>query len=307
MWYITTDLKHCENTGGLGGLGHVFYDVLTGYIIGKLFNIEHVHYPLKTASTAKHKKSESSEKLEWEEFFNLGKDEKLWSNIPENYKKIYIPFIQPFHSYAYYALKDYFQHFNRSDDILFLVGGSSRVFLNELYFWCKNGIVDSSIYDNLLLELKNKCTYKPTLKKGEIVFHIRRGDIEIQPLSYSKNILTQILKHKSIDKIHIISLGTEKQMDEIKTEFQQFHCHFYLNTATLESFKLMMDADILVTGQSSFSKLAGFYSDNLKITLPFNEPCLSFKHDFQGSELEKYGDNWVMADINGNFNLKDLD
>lgn len=269
MWFITTDIDHCIKTGGLGGLGHMFYLYITSYMIGLIYNIEHVYFPFKTAGTAKHQNASSAEKLDWDNFINFKQDEK--HHLELKCKRIYLPFLQPFQSYTLVQLNNFFNKYNRKEDILFLIGNCNRILPGEFYKWCTNNLINTDLYNQLVRLLRYKCVYKTNIKKGLLVIQIRRGDVVREPFEYYKDLLNFVSIHNDIKKIVIISLGTNEQMLEIQRFFTEYkNIEYLLNHDTINSFKLMMDAEFLIGGESSFPKIAGLYSDNHKYVLPLS-------------------------------------
>ena len=127
--------------------------------------------------------------------------------------------------------------------------------------------------------------------------HIRRGDASRTPLSYYKRILheldEEILKNKG--KLVILSLGTAKQMQQIKNYFSylNYDVDYKLNYDTIKTFKLMMDCEILICGESTFPKVAGLYSDNKKYYLPL----IKGNKNLLGKHVECYGINWILKNI----------
>ncbi len=274
MWFITTDLDHCVAHGGLGGLGHMFYLYVTSYIIALIFDIEHVYFPFRTQGTSKHKTEISSETLNWESLLNFKNNEKHISELIQT-TRCYLPFKKQFGTFELKELEEFFSKHDRNEDIVFLVGNSNRIYLGDFYTWCTNEYVDKNLYNQLIKLLRSNCVYKANPAPGSIVVHIRRGDVlsARESLEYFRSTLEKILpkmKIGLIPKITILSLGKRTEMDEIKNYFSDFNnIEYKLNSNTLGSFKLMMDAEILIGGKSSFPKVAGLYSDNIKYVLPF--------------------------------------
>ena len=103
MWYITTDINSCIKKGGLGGLGHMYFNYITSYIIAIIFDLKHAYYPFKAAGTSKHQTEKSDEVIDWDNFLNFKKDEMDFKKL--KCKKVYLPVLKPFSSYSLPNLK----------------------------------------------------------------------------------------------------------------------------------------------------------------------------------------------------------
>ncbi len=293
MWFISTDLQHCIKNGGLGGLGHMFYLYVTSIIIALIFDLEHVYFPFHTAGTTKHQKEFSPEKLNWESLLNFEKNEKHISELIQS-KRCYLPFKKQFGNVELKELEEFFSKHDRNEDIVFLVGNSNRINIGDFYSWCRNKLVDKTLYNQFIKLLRSNCVYKANPVPGSIVIHIRRGDVMLnrEPLEYFRSALEKILLDTEMKnpKITILSLGTRSEMDEIKNYFSDFNgIEYKLNSNTIESFKLMMDAEILLGGKSSFPKVAGLYSDNKKYILPFASTTFTTWNEIPGDKRQ-----WVI-------------
>lgn len=296
-WYIV-DVNSLQPH--IGGLGHMFYLHLTPHIIGMIFNIETLYTPFVTASDEKHMapKSQYKRSVIWDKVLQFERDQKRYEDLEKekNYKKVQLPHKKPFTSYTYEELENFFATLNRKEKIIFTVGNSNRILPGELQKWCVTGKIQPNIYKDIITSLRHKCIYKSNIVSGLIVVHIRRGDVVRLPLEYYKHQLDLVLgnceNHVNCEII-ILSLGTVKQMTEIREYFQKHfskfvgQMKFQLNTDAIESFQMMMNADVLIGGYSSFPKVAGLYSDGKKYFLPFEET--------KGAELPLYDPCWINA------------
>ena len=178
----------------------------------------------------------------------------------------------------------------------------------QFYYWCTHKMITSNLWTDLRNELLDKIIYKPNKKENVVVIHIRRGDLNKEPLSYSYNVLHKIYDESDfqIKKIIVVSFGTDNQKNEIINTFKEFEdIQLEFNTDTIESFKYFLDAHILITA-SSLSKLGGYYSNGIKIHLPYFEyNRKSYKKNMPNIP-EHYGDSWISADIQGNFDIEHL-
>ncbi len=293
-WYIANKITH-----GYHGLGHMFYMHLTPYIIALIFDLEHLSTPFITGSDERHdgrsRNFLSAQKristTNWENFFNFGKGEELLSHLGDC-KKITLPLKKPFLSYGLPELRKFFDKYDRNENLIFLVQNSNRILPGEFQSWCMTDEVPRNLYARFIMNLREKCIYKSKIISGLLVVHIRRGDAPRLPLDYYKRVLDMVLMDAKVFKIVILSLGTSAQMAAIKTYFQKHFIEkkdilvsFQLNIDAIDSFRIMMDAEILIGGYSSFPKVAGLYSDGKKYFVPFTLT--------NGGEIPSYDSNWT--------------
>jgi hypothetical protein len=90
--------------------------------------------------------------------------------------------------------------------------------------------------------------------------------------------LINTVKEFFIDKnilFHIYSQGTLEEFNELKMESVLFH----LNESIQDTFNGFLFADLLVTGPSSFSYVAGLLTDSDVIYVPFDQhgPCKKWR------------------------------
>ena len=310
MWYIGIDINETQARSGIGGLGHTMFDLLTPIIIGKMFDIQPLYSSLKTAHL-------TSSDTDWNNIIRFYKDEQLLVNFlnDESFLKVNINICNAYHSPSYNQLKDFLSHFDKSKNILFLVTNNNRIHINELYFYSLDGRAPINSYNEVITSLINKCAYKSVPQKNQVVLHIRRGDWEVLSLNYYSSIINTLHEIDRNLTFDILSAGSVQQMSEIETFSSNFiklttiPLNLHLNTSNLDSFKLMLNAHILVCGKSSFSKITSIYNKGLKILTPFitqAKSYLNFEINYQGYCLEKYGKYYVLADEKGSFNIDEF-
>ena len=66
---------------------------------------------------------------------------------------------------------------------------------------------------------------------------------------------------------HFISQGEMEEFQDIADTFPDHHVN--LNGGVLDDFRLIMEADIIVTAKSGYSHLAASLSESMIIALPF--------------------------------------
>ncbi len=290
MNYITTVIEDSS----IGGFGHVFYDILTSYIISKMFNnVEYVHTDIVSLGDIHHKGIKTGYKddsYNWETFLQFGKNELRMNDIENlNLHKYEIHICTPFKSMDLEALTKIIAS---RENTLFLLKNNNRIYLNEIYYLKRN------IYDNIFFSLKEKArhlkkiTNSTTKKEIDIVMHIRRGDWDWQPLDYNINMINIIktIYDKKDYKITVLSLGNEKQMNEIKNKLSLLDSNivFNFNTDVFETFSLIYNADIVIGGHSNFPKIITMFSDNIFIYLPYKDgviPALGVNNEFKNCYL----------------------
>jgi hypothetical protein len=179
---------------------------------------------------------------------------------------------------------------------------NNRVYLNEIYEY------DRQRYDVLYEKLYHKLSHvqRPKLSDKIIVcMHIRRGDWDWQPLEYNRNII-QIIRSiipKERCEIHIYSLGSTRQMNQIQKIVKADFYHF--NTNVQDTIADLYNADICIGGHSCFPKVIALFSRNLFIYLPFNDGKTKVLGggvtggcQFWGNSREQIDESrWIMTDI----------
>jgi hypothetical protein len=307
MWYITSDMRGTGNHNGssVGGMGHVFTDILTNYIISRIYNIEHIHTPIRTMAFDARRKNpvNGNTHPNWEQLFNFGKGEKSISNLPKckmNYFKL-----KPRFSYVEKEeLDQYFSKFNRDENIIFSLCYNNRIFLWQFYYWCTHNIVSYNLWHEVRNNFIDKIIYKPKIQPGHIVIHIRRGDdkFKTEPIDFAYNALKQIMSLGfPITKVTVQSYGDDESQKEITNKYHDITYDFQYNTDTIQTFKTELDAHVLITA-SSMSKLAGYYSDAIKMYMPYKAYVRGFPDHMQ----EDYDPRWIKTTPEGSFNSDDF-
>ncbi len=130
-----------------------------------------------------------------------------------------------------------------------------------------------SIYYN---NPKNK-TKRP-MDKLVVSVHIRRGDVNVNmPTRYVPNsyFVGLIEKIQSIEPNAVINIFSDTSHENTNNGnastresldiFKEMGCNLYINLDIYETWKMMIDCDILISSRSSFSWVPGFYNKNLII------------------------------------------
>lgn len=181
-----------------------------------------------------------------------------------------------------------------------------RVMLYQVHRWGKQGKIDPGIYHRVVQKLRERYFAKEHPKKVSyfsadvinIAVHIRRDDASMEnqrflPLSYYQSLLQKldILLQDYPHEFHVYSLGSDEEMEQIKTSLDTVSSHvkYHLNESGMEAIHHMAIADVLLVGNSSFSHWPGFLSRGIKIYNPH----------FHMYDLDE--NEWIVADSDGNF------
>jgi len=160
----------------VGGFGHVFYDVLSSYIISHLFNLKFVYSNIDTLDDNYHKtcgkkNPNKFNKTSWDSFLQFNNNELNMKNIEHlKLNKVYINLVKPFHSINLNILEEFI---NKHKNTLFILTNNNRVLLNEIYHLKRDK------YEEIITKLKNKLLHLKKEKDNyilNIAIHIRRGN-----------------------------------------------------------------------------------------------------------------------------------
>lgn len=275
MLYITTIIENKYMQ--IGGFGHIFYDILSSYIIAHLFNLTYVYSPIISLGNEHHTGINSGSRnddITWDTFLKFNKDEISIDDLNHlSLKKIEINLCEPFKSIDIKKLEKFIKSYD--DETLFILTNNNRVYLNELYY------INNDIYTKVLHNLKTKLEHLKYPNKDhnkiKIAIHIRRGDWDWQPLSYNIEFIKlwkSIVRYKNIKyEINIYSLGKKTQLEEIKNklDFLDNNIIYHFNTDIFDTFREIYNADIVVGGHSNFPKIISLFSNNIFIYLPYND------------------------------------
>jgi len=285
MRYITV-----RPHGGAAGIGHQFTNFLVPYILSKKYNLKFVYQPFvgETDGTLERKGTNFYQittpvKL-WNDFLNFGEGELTLKDLPERCSEIQFPIliqgrITWDHPQFINAMKIDPELDNL--DILFKVndGGDGQFIDMDWGFYRDNDLKQK--YNNSK-QIKNfKCYFNKD--KINVAIHIRRGDVTKEngyrrwmDLQYYLRIIENInrIKFNKPLKYHIYMFDVpEEELKQI-AEFKNNH-HIDIEMRDDEdvfsTFYHFTKADIFVCGQGSFSLLANYITDAIKLTTPWKE------------------------------------
>ena len=298
MVYITT----LHNSGGR--TGHQFKDQLAAYIIAQLFDLKYVHNP--------------NERID---FFNLKQNEISIDEI-DSERAVLEETNWNGHSYERmkFLIDDIKSKF-RGRSCLILLSKATRIQFYQLPKWCEDGIIGKNIYVDICKNIKEKYYLGNTHRKSvynpekiNIAVHIRRGDTAsfserlrctfyddpysnhfcLPALYYWKIVrfLRKILEGYPYE-VHVFSEKANSL--DVKLAFSYGkNTYLHIGGTIEDDIYHLINSDIFVMSNSSFSTGAAYISDALKIFHPNeqfdNMPKDVFLSVDTSGDLTKYQD-----------------
>lgn len=262
-YFISNPIKFGTSENERSSIGHAFHNWLTALIVSKKSNIEFIHTPFSNDCTR------------YENFLNFKHSFKTIENV--NIEKIYqVPLIDFAHlkstqeNVAEENIQKLIHFINDLPDNTGVLFSSYSQFPGILIKDAHFSI--EKIQESYWSKHENTKTNFDK-SKFNVAIHIRRGDITKQTnfdrwkdLTFYKKIIEKINKtYKGCD-IHVYSEGIQSDFSELFIENVKFH----LNGSDVESLHDMCSANILVTGQSSFSIMASYINKNTIIYTPLH-------------------------------------
>jgi hypothetical protein len=277
MKYIqSSPINFTDPDIGRSSSGHKFHNWITGLYLAKLFNLEYVYSPF------------TKDAERYESFLNLNSEYKTIQDISFNYVHNLEP-IEFCHDdkldhQIYFKNIEYVQNIVNSlpdDSLIKLADNPFPGLLTQHYNLIKPELqksywgVDRDIQLNFIPN------------KINVAVHIRRGDINLSrnpdrwlELDYYVEILNNLNKELGKDNLNIL-IFSEGKVDDFKQLFNS-NVSFQLGGSDLEALHHMCSADILITGQSSFSIMASYFNKNFIIYTPLK------------NLMYNWGDEYVM-------------
>lgn len=292
MKYIT-----CKPHGGFAGVGHQFCNWLVPYILAKKYDLKFVHQPFagETDGTYAPKGSNANQITrpvkEWNDFLNLGEGELNYRDLPkELFYVIQMPYVDQeeasWNHEIYQTIKN-----PVLNDVLYRISEEK-----DGQFLC----IDWDFYRNN--DLKKKYNNSEQVKdfknyfdpsNTNIAIAIRRGDVtEDQQyrrwmgLEYYLKIIDKLADIKELKNIifHIYSWDMpEEEKNELLLHqlFGKRRFELHINEDVFSTFYHFTKADIFVSGQGTFSLMANYLTDAVKLTTPFYMHWNNFPEDIQ--------------------------
>ena len=285
--------------GGTCGVGHQFFNWLAGYLLANRYDLTFVHSPFLGGSP--HMGYNDFTDKRWEKFLGFGKGFITEEQLSPNIKRITLPRVAWDEATWNTVICDHSawrdtieQH--RDEDILFecskdqfIALGWQYLDINKLrenYWYARSLSPIMSNFDN---------------DKVNIAVHIRRGDVTekgrykvrwVADCVY-QNVMDQIRKVFLDTIFHIYSDGAWRDL----SKFQNDDVILHSQEDVFSTFHHMIIADVLVTGQSMFSALAGHLCDGVKLARAWSPHFSNFP----------IGQKFVEVDNDGNFSLEQLE
>jgi hypothetical protein len=235
------------NSDGAGAQAHA---VLSTILFAKLYGLEYVHTPF---SLIQHNQSKNPNwEQMWEEFFSFGLNRTSVADIREtSCKKVSLR-----HPLLIFKRQNLLYKVRNCHECTDMVPNRYHSILNE-------------IRRDFKFRHFGNLTQPREVKK--ISIHVRRGDVsssgvnsgrftEIEVLTGLVEVISKFLSDNSIQyEIDIYSQGSENEF----VKFKKFNASLKLNLNEFDTFKGLVNSDILITAKSSFSYTAALLSDAL--------------------------------------------
>jgi len=263
---------------GRSSSGHKFHNWITGLYLSKLFDLEYIYSPF------------TGDAERYETFLNL---HSAYRNITQITPTLVINVGTPefchndeldhaLYTNSITALETIIE--NSPDGTLFRLGHNPFPGLLTQYY---SQVVEE--LQQVYWSLDRGIELKYNSDKVSVAIHIRRGDINASKnpdrwldLEYYASIIDKFnLELNSLD-IHIFSEG---QPEDFKVLMRE-NVTLQLGGSDLEALHHMSAADILVTGQSSFSIMASYFNRGVTIYTPLKNLMYNW-NDEQRMHIDK--------------------
>jgi len=242
-------------TGKTDGIGAQVQAVFSTILFAQEFSMTYAHTPFGEIW------SDHSSR-EWDDFFNLGKDELSVNDIDvESLTVVHIshPLLIKFRDNTLYVV----EHCHSFVDS----GNNARLY--------------STVSDKFVKKYQSspKDKYESYYENGKlnIAIHVRRGDVSREGVhgerytenSYYKMLLGNIqhlLDDLKIDSsIHLYSQGSIEDFSEL----EELPIHYHLDECVFTTFNNLVASDVIVTSKSTYSYSAALLSEAVIIYEPF--------------------------------------
>jgi hypothetical protein len=266
------------------GIGHQFVCFIVSYILSKKYNLKFVYQPFsgENDGTFAPKKSNAFQvdqpvKL-WNRFLNFDKGELTLDDV-KNVRRIEVLYIGP---EACFSLHPKFEKlFNKEydEDVLFVIPDDKDGMFIHIDWEVFNDDNINCLRNKYHLAKSKTPQVCSTLNPNyiNIALHRRAGDVSEHtpfnrwmPLDYYLNIINNINELDFINKhlIHIFSYDMDEKEIEVLNKKESIKLH--INENTFQTFHDMVNCDILINGQSSFSIMCAYLSYGIKLCTPWH-------------------------------------
>jgi len=285
MRYITV-----KPHGGWAGIGHQFTNFIVAYSLAKRYDLKYVYQPFGGNDNGTHSPKGSNAyqitkpTIQWNDFLNFSEEELTLQDLPSNIKIIKVPYLHadvlnkkiPYEEVEWYhpIFKECLTKIYHKD-VLFVVSDEQQgQFTNTDWETYKDNKLKQK-YNNSK-QIKNFKNYF-TKDCLSCAIHIRRGDVKNdqqwgrwENLNYYINIIevvSNIVELKNI-KFHIYTYDMIEKEQKILREYllpDGGKLELHIDECVFSTFYHLTKADILVMGLGTFSVLAAYLSNGIKI------------------------------------------
>jgi hypothetical protein len=235
------------NSDGVGAQAHA---ILSTILFAKLYGLEYVHTPFTSIQHNNSQKKEW-EKI-WESFFLFGVNKLCISSVKESVSKTY--FLK--HPLLLFKKYNFLYVVRNCHEFVDFIPDSYPLILNEIR---TNFRRSHFVNVNKIKQVK------------KISIHLRRGDVSNYGVNANRctdfsviikllNIISDFLIENNIQyEVDIYSQGKENDF----VDFRNSQTNLKINHDEFETFKGLMNSDILIMAKSSFSYTAALLSEGL--------------------------------------------
>ncbi len=283
MKYITT-----KTHNGNSGIGHRFANFIVPLILAERYNLKYIYQPIV-------EKDESSihwaaPKLKWNDFLNFGENELTIKDLPQNIKIINLPLESPNNYNKVYQTILSNLRFNR-DALLYEISseGDGQFIEIDWEFYKNNHLKNK--YNNSLM-VKN---FKNYFSKDYIncAIHLRREDVSWETqynrwkdLDYYLSLIEQVSNIQFNKPLMFHIYSSKMPRPEVKRlivykSIMDLNMEFHIDEDLFSTFYHLTKADIFISGQGSFSLMANYLADGIKLTTPWHFHWKDFPEDIQ--------------------------
>lgn len=257
---------------GRSSSGHKFHNWITGLYLSKLYDLEYIYSPF----------TEDAER--YESFLNLHTGYKKLSDI--QFDKVY-PISLNFCHDETLPQTIYYESLERFGNFVSTLPHGAVIDLGHNPF---PGMLTQH-YEKVIPELQKaywSLTRRISLffneNKKNVAIHIRRGDISLNnnpdrwlDLTHYRNIIWNLNRElgKNTIEIYVFSEGRPEEFEDLAAD----NVNLVLGGSDLAALHHMCSADILVTGQSSFSIMAAYFNKGTTIYTPLKNFMYGWNND----------------------------
>jgi hypothetical protein len=276
--------------GGSCGIGHQFQNWLVGYLLAKRYGLTFVHSPFCGDIT---EQQIDIPVKHWEQFLGIGRGFQIEQHLPQNIKRISLPFVKWDESSWYNVTcdrtewRDIITQYQK-EDVLFECAKNQFIGID----WPN---MDSTQLRNNYWHTRSSApiVFDLDRTKTNVAIHIRRGDVSEKgrysirwvPDSIYHNVIGQIRSVMQNVVFHIYSDGTPLEMSGFEGDDIVLH----LRENVFNTFHHMVCADIFMPGQSAFSVLAGHLCSGIVLARPWSPIWDKFPQNGRFVVVDKEG------------------